>query len=359
MLVVLEAPGTSIAGIPNPAVAVRKLEIVTDGAVPVTRAACAEPNVDQGDPFIFRAPDGPGTWRYYVIVTGPGFPVYSSTDPGRAGSWERMGESFPGIGVHPWAWAPCVRFVPGLERPWVMLYSLAAGSGDPGGHQFHRILRADSLRPEGPYADSGDVLTADLPFAIDPDVTLRADGSLHFSCAADYTDAAPYGTGLFEAPIAQDLRSLLEPLRPMARATADWQVYLPDRSMPWLRIDGVDWDRGDTVRWHTMEGPAGLVSPGGQDFALYSGGNFADLYAIGLLSRNDDGHWTDLSADYTDCLLSQRPADDLWGPGHCSVVDRYVAYHFRARPELPRQFALAELVWNVDDRPAIREEVRG
>ncbi len=317
-----------------------------------------EQDVDQGDPFIFRAPDDAGGagFRYFVIVTSPGFPVYGSDRPTDPASWVRVGDSFPGVGVHPWAWAPCVRRVPDLDRPWVMLYSLAAGSGDPRGHQFHQIRRADSLLPEGPYRDSGEVLTADFPFAIDPDVAERADGTLYFSCAADYTDSAPYGTGLFEAPISADLRTLLEPLRPMARATADWQLYLPQRSLPWLTIDGIDWAGGATVEWHTMEGPACLVSPDGRDFALYSGGNFADLYAIGLLSRDEAGRWHDLSVDPADCLLSQRPADHLWGPGHCSVADQYIAYHYREEPGLPRQFAIAELVWDTaTDLPSIVE----
>jgi hypothetical protein len=321
-----------------------------------------EQDVDQGDPFLFEAPAGSGGagFRFYVIVTSPGFPVYGSDRPAEAGSWVRVGDSFPGVGADPWAWAPCVRYVPELDRPWVMLYSLAAGAGDPQGHQFHKIRRADSVLPGGPYRDSGEVLTADVPFAIDPDVTERADGSLFLSCAADYTDAVPYGTGLFEAPISADLRELLEPLRPMARATAEWQVYLPERSLPWLTIDGVDWAGGGTVAWHTMEGPACLVSPDGRDFALYSGGNFADLYAIGLLARDDSGKWADLSVDYADCLLSQRPADHLWGPGHCSVAGGFVAYHYREEPGLPRQFAIATMTWDpATGRPAIVETPLG
>ena len=321
-----------------------------------------EEDVDQGDPFIFQVPEGLGGagFNYFVIVTGPGFPVYGSDDPTATASWVRIGDSFPGIGEHPWAWAPCVRQVPGLERPWVMLYSLAVGSGDPEGHQLHKIRRADSLLPEGPYRDSGEVLTADVPFAIDPDVAERANGALYLSCAADYTDAEPFGTGLFEAPISADLRTLLEPLRPMARATAEWQVYLPERSLPWLTIDGIDWAGGATVKWHTMEGPACLVSPDGRDFALYSGGNFSDLYAIGVLSGDAAGSWHDLSVDPADCLLSQRPQDDLWGPGHCSVSGRYIAYHFRGQPGLPRQFAIAELSWDAaTGRPSIIENARG
>ena len=43
-------------------------------------------------------------------------------------------------------------------------------------HIGHAIRRADAVAPEGPFQDSGEVLTPDLDFAIDPDVyRLRTD----------------------------------------------------------------------------------------------------------------------------------------------------------------------------------------
>ncbi len=306
---------------------------------------CPENDVDQGDPFLFEDPEASNGYQYFVIVSTPGFRIYGSNSPAEPGSWAYIGESFPGVNVDPWAWAPCVRHVVGLARPWVMLYSLAAGSGDPGGHQFHQLRRADSVLPAGPYRDSGEVLTADIPFAIDPDVSIRGDGSLWLTCAADYVDRPPYGTGLFQARVSADLRQLDSPLRPLARATFDWQVYLADRSLPWMTIPGVDWASGDTVRWYTMEGPSGLVTPSGRDLLLYSGGNFQGFYGIGMLLL-EDGIWVDRSPEPGACLLGPDADRHLLGPGHCSVSGNLIACHFRAEPDAPRQFTVNSLSWD-------------
>lgn len=314
----------------------------------VVRPSCAEDGVDQGDPFLFEDSGGSNDtgFSHFVIVSSAGFRVYGSNSPSEPGSWTFLGESFPGINVDPWAWAPCVRHVPGLARPWVMLYSLAAGSGDPLGHQFHQLRRADSRAPAGPYRDSGEALTADIPFAIDPDVTVRADGTLWLTCAADYTDQPPFGTGLFQARISPDLRRLETPLLPLARARFDWQIYQPERSLPWMSIPGVDWAAGDTVRWYTMEGPCGLVTPAGRDLLLYSGGNFQGFYAVGVLLQQSDGSWTDLSSEPGKCLLRPDEERRMLGPGHCSVSGDYIAYHFRTEPNAPRQFTVATLTWD-------------
>ena len=305
----------------------------------------SEPDVDQGDPFLFEVPRTAGGHRYpyMLIVTSPGFPVYGCVDPLQPASWEQLGESFPGVDVDPWAWAPCVRYVAELPRPWVMLYSRAAGAGDPGGHQFHPIRRADSRLPEGPYVDTGHVLTPDVAFAIDPDVAVRADGRLWFTCAADYLDHTPFGTGLFEAEIAEDLTRLRSPLAPAARGTAPWQIYEPERSLPWMELPLVRWAAGETVCWYTMEGPAGLISPGGRDLLLYSGGNFSNFYVMGLLEKNAGDSWRDLSPTPADCLLA--PGPDLSGVGHGSFAGPYIAFHFRPLTG-PRQFTVARIRWD-------------
>jgi arabinan endo-1,5-alpha-L-arabinosidase len=236
----------------------------------------------------------------------------------------------------------------------VMHYSRALGAGEVDGHREHRIRRADSTGPAGPYRDSGDVLTADLDFAIDPDLRRRPDGTAVLTFATDYVDAPPYGTGLAEATLDPELRRITGPVRPVARARADWQVYDPARSMPWKTIPGVHWDAGDTVRWHTMEGPASLVSPAGVPTLLYSGGNFAGFYGVGVL-RREAGTWVDTSPTPADCLLAPDPARGVHGPGHCSVLDtdggQLLCFHFRTAPERPRQFGIVPLRWGADDRP--------
>jgi hypothetical protein len=311
-----------------------------------------EPDVDQGDPYLVEAPPGAGDFRYFVYVSGPGFPVYGSQDLLR---WTRVGDSLAADG-DAWCWAPCVRHVPGLARPWVMLYSRARGAGAVDGHRDHRIRRADSVRPEGPFVDSGEVLTAGLDFAIDPEVHAGPDGPL-LTFAADYVADEPYGTGLVEAPLSADLRRLTGPVRPVARPRWDWQLYDPRRSMPWKAIPGVSWAGGRTVRWYTMEGPVALVSPGGRRTMLYSGGNFAGFYAIGVLREEPHG-WVDLSPTPESCLLGPAPERGLHGPGHGSVLDtgagrQLLCFHFRTGPDRPRQFGIVPLEWDATDRPYV------
>lgn len=314
------------------------------------RPLAPDPDTDQGDPFLLEVPPGAGGPRYLVFVSGAGFPVYGSADLVR---WSRLGTSLHTDG-DAWTWAPSVTHVPGLERPWVMLYSRALGAGEVEGHREHRIRRADSTAPAGPYVDSGEVLTPHLDFAIDPDVRLRTDGGAVLTFATDYVDDEPYGTGLAQAPLDAQLRRLTGPVVPVARPHADWQVYEPARSMPWKRIAGVRWEAGETVRWHTMEGPVSLLSPAGVPTMLYSGGNFAGFYGIGVL-RHEGGRWVDTSPTPADCLLAPIPERDLHGPGHCSVLStdggQLLCFHFRTSPDRPRQFGILPLRWGADDRP--------
>jgi GH43 family beta-xylosidase len=316
-------------------------------------ALCPEPAVDQGDPFLVEVPASVRTdvpFRFYVYVTAVGFPVYGSNDLLDPRGWRRVGESYPGAGVDRWCWAPCVRYVPELERPWVMLYSKAAGAGEPEGHQGHTITRADSTAPEGPFVDSGEVLTPDLDFAIDPEVVTRPDGSTWLLFAADFVTDEPYGTGILEARISSDLRALESEPSMIARPSAPWQIYDAHRSMPWKNIPGVRWDRSETVAWSTIEGPAALTSPEGRQVILYSGGNFSGFYGIGIIAEGPNGLWTDLSPTPDQALLGPRPAAQLFGPGHCSVAvsddATYMCYHFRRESSSPRQFAITELTWD-------------
>jgi hypothetical protein len=58
---------------------------------PLARSAA-----DQGDPFLFRAPVNVQTrYRYYIVVTGPGLPIYGSDHPTVPGSWQLLGPSVP------------------------------------------------------------------------------------------------------------------------------------------------------------------------------------------------------------------------------------------------------------------------
>lgn len=315
-----------------------------------------EPEVDQGDPFLLEVPPEQRAhqpYRFYVYISAPGFPVYGSNDLLDPAGWRRVTDSYPGLGVDRWCWAPCVRYVPGSARPWVMLYSRARGAGEPEGHQQHRLRRADSESPAGPFLDSGEVLTADLDFAIDPDVCDDADGVRWLYFALDFVDDEPYGTGIVRTRISPDLRRLESEPEVLARPRAPWQLFDAHRSMPWKDIPGVHWDQAETVRWSTIEGPAAVTSPGGRDVVLYSGGNFAHFYGIGLLARDPDtGHWSDLTPSPQASLLGPDPTAGLVGPGHCSVITSdgrlFLCYHFRSEAEAPRQFGVVPLRWNPD-----------
>jgi len=321
---------------------------------------------DQGDPFLLAVPDGvEAAYRYYVYVTrdepgaavdaaGPGtFPVYASDD---LVAWRALGPTLPGDATPRAYWAPCVRYVPGLERPYVMLYSRSVGPGEEA-HIGHQVRRADAERPEGPFADSGHVLTPDTDFAIDADVYRAPDGSLRLAWAADFVDAEPLGTGIVEAPVSEDLTRVLAPPTVLARPSEEWHLFDASRRMPWKEIPGVDW-RTDTVRWSTVEAPVGgLVNPQGRRVYLYSGGCFFGFYAVGALVEDEAGRLVNVTRDGRNFVLRPDPERGVYGPGHCTWFrapdgrDWLVTHARFGAPDAPRNATLVELLWDDDGLP--------
>lgn len=322
---------------------------------------------DQGDPNIFEVPEAHRSkypYRYYAFVTddsdygrkthpGFAFPCYGSND---LFSWTQLSVSLT-CDNDAARWAPCVNFLAHLERPFVMLYSRARGKNDEA-HVQHKIRRADSVAPEGPYVDSGEILTADLDFAIDPNIYRDQNGTLTMAFATDFVDGNPIGTGLAALPVSDDLRTSLGGMRVIARAKADWQMYDASRVMPWKEIPNVSWDRGDRVRWHCMEGPVGgITGPTGRRFCFYSSGNYSHFYAVGILEELEDGTFKDLSIDPTNCLLAPEPEKSFFSVGRIGVVhapdgETYASFHARfGSPEAPRRLGLALLNWTSDGLP--------
>src|SRR4051812_14640647 len=318
---------------------------------------------DQGDPYIlYLTEDADAPFRYYVFTSSmiphksSAFPCYASND---LREWTFLGDSLRVSGDRS-AWAPCVTYQRHLARPYVMLYSESIGLGKLA-HVGHRIRRADALRPEGPYEFSGQVLTEELDFAIDADIyraPAEKGGGLMMAYAADFVEDEPLGTGILEAPISPDLDRLVGEPRVLARAKGDWQLYHPARQMPWKQIPGIDWKRGDCVRWYTVEGPVGgITSPGGRETWLYSGGCFFEFYAIGALRESGDGGIEDLSGDGGHLVAQPDEQLGLFAPGHCSYLrdpehGEYLMMHARfGGPRKPRQMCLAPLHWTEDDRP--------
>jgi GH43 family beta-xylosidase len=322
---------------------------------------------DQGDPYLLAIPDGVAAgFRYYVYVTRdetsdgrggtatPGaFPAYVSHD---LATWHPLGPSLQGDATRHAFWAPCVRYVPGLARPYVMLYSHGAGIGEEA-HVGHVIRRADSGRPEGPFVDSGHVLTPGEDFAIDADVYPAPDGSQRMAYAADFTADEPFGTGIVEVAVSGDLTRVLSPPVLLARPSEDWHLFDAARRMPWKRIPGVDWRTG-TVRWSTVEGPVGgLVSPRGRRVYLYSGGCYFGFYAVGALVEDDAGRLVNVTRGGRGFVLASLPEHGFYAPGHCAWFrtadgrDWLVTHARFGSPDAPRNATLVELRWDDDGLP--------
>ncbi len=313
---------------------------------------------DQGDPYFIEAPkDSNSKFRFYVFTTGEvteeerAYPYYGSND---LKHWKFLGGSLVSD-VNKSHWAPCVQYVPGLEYPYVMIYSHGKGLGEDA-HIGHVLKRAHSKSLDEPFVFSGQELTAGIDFAIDADI-YEWNGQKKLAFAMDFINDHPYGTGIVEASINHDLTKITSQPSTLARAQYEWQLYLPKRTLPWMTIEGVDWSKGDTVKWHTVEGPiGGLVSPKGERVVLYSGGNFAKFYAVGALIENEEGEFEDISSEERHFVLRPQPDKGLYALGHPSLarIDRkeYLIIHMRVGSEdALRQFTLTPLLWNEEGYP--------
>ena len=334
---------------------------------PVSYRPLYPEDADQGDPYLLAVPEGvSATYRFYVYVTrdetsdGSGgqpspdaFPVYASDD---LVTWRSLGHTLRGDGTPRAYWAPCVRYVAGLARPYVMLYSRSIGIGEQA-HIGHAIRRADSLRPEGPFVDSGEVLTPDTDFAIDADVYSAPDGSLRLAYATDFVESAPLGTGIVEVEVSADLTHVLTRPVILARPSEPWHLYDAARRMPWKEIAGVDW-RTDTVEWNTIEAPVGgLINPEGRRVYLYSGGCYFGFYAVGALVEDDAGRLVNVTREGRNFVLRADPDHGFHAPGHCAWFRTpdgrdYLLTHGRyGSPSARRNATIVELQWDAQGLP--------
>ena len=133
------------------------------------------------DPFVIRGHDG----RFVMYGTSPTLPgehafqMLVSTD---LDGWEDAGGALvvdPAAPRDTQYWAPEVAFADG--RYW-MYYS--RGIGDAG----HQLRVATATDATGPFEDTGCVLTADLPFAIDPSPYRDRDGTWWLFFATDLVE---------------------------------------------------------------------------------------------------------------------------------------------------------------------------
>lgn len=269
-------------------------DLVDEPYPPLWDGYCADPFVVQGD-------DG----RYVMYGTTPrplpggrAFQVLVSDD---LVTWEDAGgalvvEQPREEGVE--FWAPEVAFADGR---WWMYYSRGHGDAD------HRIRVAVADRATGPFEDTGDVLTADLPFAIDPSPYRDASGQWWLFYATDVVEGERPGTVLAVQPLRGMTRLEGEPTI-VLRASADWQRYERDREI-----------HGGVHDWHTLEGPAVLDDGHGGCVLLYSGGNWQTPgYGVAVATApSPTGPWHE---DPGAGPLVSSAGTGLVGPGHCSVL---------------------------------------
>jgi arabinan endo-1,5-alpha-L-arabinosidase len=253
------------------------------------------------DPFVLRADDG----RFVMYGTTPkrlpgdrALQVLVSAD---LDTWEDAGGALTRSGEEPEGteyWAPEVAYTGG--RYW-MYYS--RGVADAG----HQIRVATSDVPTGPFEDTGDVLTADQPFAIDPSPFRDAAGDWWLFWATDLVEGERPGTVLAVQRLL-DMTRLEGPRTTVLRASADWQRYQRDREM-----------YGGIHDWHTLEGPTALDDGKGGYLLLYSGGNWQTPgYGVAVATATDpQGPWRE-DPDQSPVVTSARTG--LIGPGHCSIL---------------------------------------
>jgi GH43 family beta-xylosidase len=195
-------------------------------------------------------------------------------------------------------WAPEVVYDDGL---FYLYYSV-------GDEATMRIRVAVSDRPQGPFEDSGRVLTSE-PFAIDAHVFVDQDGSRHLFYATDFLERSHVGTGTVRDRMLDPFTLEGRPT-PVALPRHDWHVYHPNRP-----------EKG-FVRWHTVEGPF-VLERKGLYYEMFSAGNWQNpTYGVSFAvsDRIDRPDEWEQAADGIDVSPILRSIEGVPGPGHNSVV---------------------------------------
>jgi beta-xylosidase len=228
-------------------------------------------------------------------------------------------------------WAPEVALEDGRFH---LYYSV--GVGDVG----HAIRVAVGDKPEGPFEDSGHVLTPHERFAIDAHPFRDEDGTWYLFYARDVLDGDRVGTSLAVDRLV-DMVTLAGEPQTVLRATADWQLFEAERQI---------YDR--VVDWYTLEGPF-VVRRNGRLWLFYSGGawtgpGYGVSYAV---ADHPLGPWTEPSPGEP-ALMRSRPGA-LEGPGHNSIAvgpdnADYLVYHAWDRARTARRMCLDRLQWTAE-----------
>ena len=281
------------------------------------------------DPFVLALEDGYVAYGTGAIVDGRAFEVLRSGDLER---WTRVGGALEPLG-EPWAtdyWAPEVAHVDGT---FFMYYSV--GTGDRG----HRLRVATATAPEGPFRDSGTVLTPGERFAIDPHPFRASDGAWYLFYARDVLEGERVGTTIAVDRLL-DMTTLAGEARTLLRASGDWQIFRRRREM-----------YGQVYDWHTLEGPF-VLERDGRFYLLYSGGAWEEP-SYGVSYAVADHPLGPYREPHEGPLILQTIPGRVLGPGHNSVVrgpdgsDRIV-YHAWDAERTARRMWIDRLRWGSD-----------
>lgn len=216
-----------------------------------------------------------------------------------------------------------------------------------GGHEGegHQLRVATATRPEGPFEDSGAVLTPDDPFTIDAHPFRDADGNWYLYYCRDFLDeeGGRAGTGIVVDRLLGMTR-LAGERRTVVRPFADWQLY--ERRRRWY---GRVWD------WYTAEGPF-VRERDGRYYCLYSGGAWKEPnYGVSYVVSDDPmGPFVpDPGAERGPEVLRTLPGSVV-GPGHASVVSApdnlhdHIVYHAWDPDHTKRLMRVDRLDWKED-----------
>lgn len=296
---------------------------------PTVKPVYRNPVYDQymADPFVLLA-DG----AYYAYgttvpsgVDGRMFRVLRSAD---LVHWTPMGGALEPLDLaadHEY-WAPEVAHADGT---YYLYYSV--GIGDVG----HQLRVATAQRPEGPFRDTGVVLTKHELFAIDPCPFRDVDGQWYLFYAHDVLHGDRPGTSIAVDRLREMTRLDGEP-RTILRATGDWQIFRRERPM-----------YGSVYDWHTLEGPS-VVRRDGRYYCFYSGGSWeAAGYGVSYAVADSPlGPWSEPQPG----PVILRSTAEAVGPGHNSVVTGpdgadYLTYHAWDAARTARRMFVDRLEW--------------
>lgn len=207
------------------------------------------------------------------------------------------------------------------------------------------VLRvAVSAQPQGPYVDSGNILTdcKSNRFTIDAFPFQDDDGHwyLFYSCNFPFeSDGLHAGTGIVVDRLI-DMTRLAGECQVVLRAAHDWTLYESNR---WMSVYATNFN------WHTVEGPC-VVKQDKDIYCFYSGANWqTPRYGVDyVVARTPLGPYS--GAGDSARVLRGIP-NLVRGPGHNSIVTgpdgktQYVIYHAWDQNMKRRQMCLDRLEW--------------